>query len=115
MSHDLRPGKPPEYELDGSERYEGLQRRGEVLEILSEAAISPEPGEGALGHPAAGKDNKATHVSAALDDLQAQRRHLGDGGLDLPGMVAAIGPDQFEPREAQAYLVEDQTGTARAS
>jgi hypothetical protein len=28
----------------------------------------------------------------------------------LPGIVAAINPDQFEPREAPAYLVEDQPG-----
>ena len=30
--------------------------------------------------------------------------------LPLPGVVAAIGPDQFQPREAPAYFVEDQPG-----
>ena len=45
--HDLRPGKPPEGELDGGEGREGGQSFRKVLEVLGEAAISPEPGESA--------------------------------------------------------------------
>jgi hypothetical protein len=30
--------------------------------------------------------------------------------VNLPGIVAAIGPDRFEPREALADLAEDQPG-----
>jgi hypothetical protein len=30
--------------------------------------------------------------------------------LNLPGVIAAIAPDQFEPREAPAYFVEDEPG-----
>jgi hypothetical protein len=54
--------------------------------------------------------HEALHVVAPLDDRQAQPRHLCHGCVNLPGVVAAIGPDQFEPREASAYLVEHQTG-----
>ena len=33
---------------------------------------------------------------------------LGDGGVDLPGVVAGVGPDQIEKREAAPHLVEHQ-------
>jgi hypothetical protein len=33
---------------------------------------------------------------------------LGDGGIDLCGVVSAVAPDQFEPGKAATYLVEDQ-------
>ena len=32
----------------------------------------------------------------------------GDGVLDLAGVVAAVGPDEFEPIEALADAVQDQ-------
>jgi hypothetical protein len=42
---------------------------------------------------------------APLDDLHAQRRHLCHrSSVNLPGVVAAISPDQFEPREAQPRI-----------
>src|ERR1700716_1678718 len=46
--HVLRPGKPPEDELDGSEGHEGRQSFREVLEVLGETPVTPKPGEGAL-------------------------------------------------------------------
>src|ERR1700736_463948 len=57
-----------------------------------------------------GRTTKPLQVVAALDDLHAQQRHLGHRSFDLPRVVAAIGPNQFEPREAPADLVEDQPG-----
>jgi hypothetical protein len=42
--------------LDGGEPHEGFKGCGEVLEVLGEAAISPEPGEGALDYRAAGEN-----------------------------------------------------------
>src|ERR1700724_2108936 len=108
---DLRPDEPPEGQLDGGERNEGGQGFGEILEVLGKTPVSAEPGEGALDHPAARQDDEALHIIAALDDLHAQDGQFGRGRLDLPGVVAAVGPDQFEPGEAPAYLVEDQPGT----
>ena len=61
--------------------------------------------------PAARQDDEALHVVAPLDDLHAQDGHFGHRSVNLPRVVAAIGPDQFEPGEAPAYLVEDQPGT----
>jgi hypothetical protein len=51
------------------------------------------------------------HVVAPLDDLHAQDGHFGHRSVNLPRVAAAIGPDQFEPGEAPADLVEDQPGT----
>src|SRR5260370_13290505 len=48
----LRPGEPPDGEPDGGEGNQGLQGPSKVLEVLGEAAISPEPGKRALGQPA---------------------------------------------------------------
>src|SRR5260370_3073610 len=56
----------------------------------------------------AGQHDKALHLVAPLDDPHMQRRHLCHRSVNLPGVVAAIGPAQFEPREAPAYLVADQ-------
>jgi hypothetical protein len=65
----------------------------------------------ALDYPTAWQDDEALHVVAPLDDRQAQQRHLCRGSVNLPRVVAAIGPDQLEPREAPAYLVEHQPGS----
>jgi hypothetical protein len=78
---------------------------------VGEAAISAEPEERALDHPATRQHDDAVHIVRPFDDLHAQDRHFGHSGLDLPGVVTAIGPDQFEPGKAPAYLVEDQPGT----
>jgi hypothetical protein len=56
------------------------------------------------------QDDEASHVVAPLDDLHVQQRHLCHRSVNLPGVVAAIGPDQFEPGEAPSYLVEHQPG-----
>ena len=51
--NDLRPGKRTNSELDGGEVSEGEQRFGKVPEILAEAPVASEPGEGALDHVSA--------------------------------------------------------------
>jgi hypothetical protein len=38
------------------------------------------------------------------------QRRLGGGAFDLAGIVAAIGPDEFEPIEALADAIKDQGG-----
>ncbi len=96
--------------MDGGEGNEGGQGFGKVLEVLGKTPVSAEPGEGALDHPAARQDDEALHVVAPLDDLHAQQRHLCHRSVNLPRVVAAIGLDQFEPREAPSYLVEHQPG-----
>jgi len=57
--------------------------------------------------PAARQNDKAPRVVAPLDDLCGSR---GYRSFNLPPVVAAMGLDQFEPRTATAYFVEDQSG-----
>ena len=68
------------------------------------------------GAPPSGsqQDDKALHVVAPLDDLQAQPRYVCHRRVNLPGVIAAIGPYQFEPREAPANFVENQPAPPRS-
>jgi hypothetical protein len=54
--------------------------------------------------------DEALGVVASLDDFEPQGGKLGDGFVDLAGVVAAVGPDKFELGEARAYLVEHEGG-----
>jgi hypothetical protein len=49
------------------------------------------------------------HVVAPLDDLKPQHGDFGDGSIDLMGMVASVGPDKLQPREAVANFVEHES------
>ena len=73
--------------------------------------IDVEPPRNMTAHPAPRQDDEALRVAAPLDDLHAQPRHFCQRSVNLPGIVAAVSPDQFEPGEAPAYLVEDQAVT----
>jgi hypothetical protein len=90
---DLHPRKPPEGKLDGGKGNEGAQGFSKVLEVLGETPVASEPGKSALDNPAARQHDKALHLVAPLDDLHTQRRHLCHRSVNLPGVVAAIGPD----------------------
>jgi hypothetical protein len=47
-------------------------------------------------------------IVAALDDFQSQHRNFGDGGFDLPRVVAIVRPDQLESRKAVTDFVENK-------
>lgn len=81
---------------------------GEVFEILGEAAIAAEPGEGSLDDPATRQDDKAFRMIASLDDFEPQHGDFGDGRIDLMGVVATVGPQKLEPRKAVADFVEHE-------
>ena len=88
-----RAGKLLEGQLeDGGEGGQGL---GKVLEVLSETPVSPEPGEGALDHPAARQDDSSLRLTIATCSSGALHR-----SVHLPRAVAAVRPDEFELREA---------------
>lgn len=92
---------------EGDEGEEGV---GEVLIVLGEATIAAEPGESSLDDPSSRQHDEALGVVGSLDDFELQGGKLGDGFGDLAGVVAAVGPDKFEPGEARAYLVEHEGG-----
>jgi len=102
-------GQPSEGKLDGGEGDKRGQGFDEVLKVLGKPPVAAKPREGTLDHPAARQHDEALCVVAPFDNLQAQRGHFRHRGVNLPRAIAAISPDQFEPREAAAYLVEDET------
>jgi hypothetical protein len=102
--------EPPEGELDAGDCDESREGISEVHVVLGEAAIAAEPGKGRFDDPAARQDDESWSVVGAFDNLDAQRRLLGDRELGLASVVAAIGPDEFEPLEALADAVNDQGG-----
>ena len=63
---DLRPGEPPEGQLNGGEGNEGGQGFGKVFEVLVETPVASEPGESALDNPAARQDDEALMSSLRL-------------------------------------------------
>ena len=79
-----------------------------VVIILGDAAVTSKPRESSLDHPATRQDDEAFQVITTLDDLEAQHGNFGDGGFDLPRVVAIIRPDQFEPRETIADFVKNE-------
>src|SRR5262245_58591722 len=95
--------------MDAGVGGEGAEVVGDGLEILGEAAVAAEPGEGSFNHPAARQHDEAFHVVAPLDDLEPQHGDFGDGGIDLMGMVASVGPDKLQPREAVANFFEHES------
>ena len=58
------------------------------------------------------QNDEALHVIGPPDDFDEQPRDLGDGVVDLVGVVAGIGPHGFEPGKASADLVEHQARAA---
>ena len=84
---------------------EGSQGVGKVLEVPGETPVSAEPGEGALDHSAARLDDEAFMSSLCLT-ISMRTCGRFTTAASLPSVVAATGPDQLEPGEAPAYLVE---------
>ena len=58
-----------------------------------------------------GRTAKPFLSSLGSDDLCVQQRRLCDRSVNLPAVVAAISPDQFEPRGAVADFSQDQAGS----
>ena len=96
----------PDRDLDAGQRDESGEGLRKIFIILGDAAVTAKPGEGSLDDPATWQDDEGFQVVAAFDDLKAQHRNFGDGSLDLPSIIAMIGPDEFEPGKALADFVE---------
>jgi hypothetical protein len=95
--------------LDCGQGYEGCEAFGKVLIVLGEAVAAAEPREGSLDHPSTGQHDEAFDVVGALDDFEPELRRSGDGVFNLVGVVAGVGPNEFEPWKALADLVENES------
>jgi hypothetical protein len=53
-------------------------------------------------------------VIGALDDLKPEPRRFSDSVLDLMGVLAGVGPNEFQPGKALVDLVEQQVAPSRS-
>ena len=97
----------PDGELDRGEGDEGEQGVGEVSSSLARRRFRPNQENVRSTTQRRGNTTKPV-MSAVLDDLDPGGGDLGDGLIDLAGVVAAVRPDQLEPGEAGADLVENE-------
>src|SRR5690606_24644252 len=91
---------PPYEGLDGCDEDPCCGGGDGVPEVLGEAAISIEPCEGALDHPATRQEHEALGGIGAFDDVDGRRAALADRIPELVTGIAAIGEDMARPGEA---------------
>src|SRR5213082_1284852 len=103
----LRISEPANHELDHGKMDHRLARQGPRLVVLAEPAILPQPSEGTLDHPAA-RENLEPLVCAE-DDGEEPVAKLRRPPDQLAG-VAAVCPDDLQPREKAPQLRQHQPG-----
>src|SRR6266851_9072047 len=96
---DTGDHKPSESTFDGG------------LEILGETAVSVEPGNGALDHPAAHDEVETRGGWGAPDDFDGPLAELFECGLELVAGVAGIGEDMAQPGKGIADGGEEERGS----
>ena len=92
-------GQPAQHDADHGEAEEGSDGSGVALEVAGQAAVTADPGKGALDDPALGQDDEAMGL-AALDDLQLPRAGLGDDLRHFWPLIPGIGEDAFDEWKA---------------
>ena len=94
--------EPSDEDQGGSGIEEGCCGADCVLEVLCEAAIAVDPGEGALDDPASGMDDEPGLIGELADDLDGDR-----GGVrDAHAVVGAVGESAFDEGMPQSRLLE---------
>src|SRR5713226_5854385 len=98
-------------ELDTGDHEPGESTFDGGLEILGETAVSVEPGDGALDHPAALDEVEARGGLDALDDFDRPLAELFECGLEFVAGVAGIGEDMAQPGKGIADGGEEERGS----
>jgi len=80
-------------EHDGADEEPGGCWSDGVLEILGQAAISIEPGQGSLDDPATRYDFETLGLVGAFDDFDRPFADVAEGLFELVPGVAAVGED----------------------
>src|SRR4051794_711399 len=91
--------QPAHEQLDDDDDGHGGRGVDQALEVLGEAAVAAEPGEGALDHPAPWQQVEAGGVTRPLDDLELQSLARGGVQSDI-ALIAGIGEQVTEPGKA---------------
>ena len=107
------PCDPTQHEADHGEAKERQCHRGEVLEVLGEAAAAAQPAEGAFDDPPLGQHHEPLGGIGALDDFQVPRPELANRRCGGGPLVAAVGEHPHdEGKEAPDLLEERQRAIA---
>jgi len=78
--------------------------------VLAEPAVTPKPTERPFHHPASRQDLKTRGLPRPFDNFQKPTATVFDPSDQLT-RIAAIGPDQPEPRKFAFDFLEHQLGS----
>ncbi len=92
---------------------EGSDGAGIPLEIVRQAAIAADPGQGAFDDPALGQDDEFVQF-VALDDLEHPTTRAGSRSRDARSLIAGIGEDALDEGEEAKRQPAGRSRTRRA-
>ena len=98
-----------EHEADHGEADERGGFAGVTFVVASEPATAADPCQRPLHDPAFGEHDEAVPVTAA-NDLQVPHAGAGYGDLHLLPLIARVGDDALDKREAPSSLPEQRLG-----
>src|ERR687886_1699691 len=93
--------------MDHREAYPGFAALTGLLVVFGEPTILRQPAEGTLNNPTMWLHHESLSIVRTLDDLQNEAGKGSHPRDELP-RIAAVGPDEPQPRERTAQSLEDQ-------
>src|SRR3984893_13465992 len=90
-------GESPHEQLHGGDVNPGFGAGDRRLEILGQAAVSIEPGEGSFDDPSRWEQLKAGRVGGAFDDLDGPGAEFGEGVTQVGAVIDAVGEEMAQP------------------
>jgi hypothetical protein len=105
--------KAAKHEADHGDVDHRLAGVREVLVVLAEPTLSPEPAERTFDHPATRQNLEPFEVFGALHDLQTDGVSLAErpDPVDELPRVSAVGPDEAKPLPSLAEATEEELGS----
>src|SRR6185437_11429376 len=83
---------------------------GEPFVIFAESAITPQPAEGPLHHPATRQNHESLHAYRTQHRLEKPTATLLHPLHQRTG-ISSVGPNELQPGQLPAYLLQNQLGT----
>src|ERR1035437_9364960 len=96
------PGEAAGHQLDAGDVKPSHCAFYGCLEILGQASVAVQPGEGAFDHPPPGQEYKALGSIRPFDDLDGPCAEVRQGMPQLVSGVAAISKDMAQPGKSTA-------------
>src|SRR3954454_847421 len=97
-------------ELDAGDHEPSLGAGDGGFEVLGQATVAPEPGEGALNHPSPRLGFESSDTMSSCDDLDGPFAEIGDRIEQFIASVDAVGEDVPQLGEAAAQRFEQWHG-----